>query len=146
MSAIVSASRTWSAPERTSTIDSASVGWARCGSITASRGGKRSFALGLAGQRHGEEFEAVIDQSVAQPLGDVALQLLDILVAELDDAAGLEIDEMVVVVRRHLLVARPAVAEIMARQDACLLEEPHCAIDRGDADFGVDLGRAAMQG
>src|SRR5438270_10305161 len=45
---------------------------------------------------HGEQFEAMIDQLVAELAGHEALQLLDVLVAELDDAAGLHIDQMVV--------------------------------------------------
>src|SRR5258708_2197898 len=138
MSAMVSASRICSAPERTSTTDSPPTGpgaW-RCGSITAPRGGWRSFALGLVGgiDRHGEELEAMLDEPVAQSLGDVALQLLDLLVAELDDAASLQVDEVVVMVGRHLLVARASVAEIMARQDVGLLEPPHHAVSAAAPD------------
>src|SRR6185312_8159765 len=118
---MVSARRTCRAPERTSTADSPGVqaaAW-RCGSITAPRRFRPSFALTLAGiERHGEELEAMLDEPVAQALGDVALQLFDLLVAELDDAAG---------------------AEIMARQDVGLLEKPYRAVDGGDADLGVDL-------
>src|SRR6185312_9612880 len=139
---MVSARRTCRAPERTSTADSPGVqaaAW-RCGSITAPRRFRPSFALTLAGiERHGEELEAMLDEPVAQALGDVALQLFDLLVAELDDAAGLQIDEVVVMIGRHLLVARAAVAEIMARQDVGLLEKPYRAVDGGDADLGVDL-------
>src|SRR6202035_1102906 len=43
---------------------------------------------------HGEQFEAVVDQLVAELARDEALQLLDLLVAELDDAAGLHVDQM----------------------------------------------------
>src|SRR5438309_10854019 len=70
---------------------------------------------------HGEQFEAVIDQLVAELAGDEALQLLYLLVAELDDAAGLHVDQMVMMVGRHFLVARAAVPEIVARQDIGLL-------------------------
>src|SRR5216684_933220 len=136
MSAMLSASRTWSAPERTSTTDLPPTGrgaW-RCGPITAPRGGWRSFALRLEGgiDRHGKELEAMLDEPVAQSLGD--------------DAAGLQVDEMVVMVGRHLLVARAAVAEIMARQDVRLLEEAHGAVHGGDADLGIDLVGAAVDG
>src|SRR5690242_9983290 len=111
-----------------------------CASITAPRRFSPSFALALAGiERHGEELEAMLDEPVAEALGDVALQLLDLLVAELDDAAGLEIDEVVMMIGRHLLVARPAVAEIVARQNVRLLEKTHGPVDGGDADLGVDL-------
>src|ERR1700730_4148264 len=149
MSAMVSASRTCSAPARTSTMDVPPTGsgaW-RCGSITTARGGWRSFARLADGiKRHGEELEAMLDQPVAKPRRDVALQFLDLLVAELDDAAGLQVDEVVVMVGRHLLVARAPVAEIMARQDVRLLEQAHRAVHRGNADLGIDLVGAAVDG
>jgi hypothetical protein len=54
---------------------------------------------------------------------------------------------MVVVVGRHLLVARAPVAEIMARQDARLLEQADGAIDGGNADMRIDFDgtRATMR-
>ena len=86
----------------------------------------------------------MVDEAESQLLGDLPLQALDHLVFELDHAAGLQIDQVVVVVARHLLVARPAVAEIVPSQDVGLLEQPDSAIDRGDADARVDLCRPLM--
>src|SRR5260370_39660396 len=105
---ILPGSRTWSAPERTSTTDLPPTGrgaW-RCGPITAPRGGWRSFALRLEGgiDRHGKELEAMLGEPVAQSLGDVAVRILDLLVPELDYAAGLPVAAMVVRVGPHLLL------------------------------------------
>ena len=86
----------------------------------------------------------MVDEIVAELVGDGALQLFDLLVAELDHAAGLQVDQMVVMVARHLLVARAAVAEIMARENVRLLEQPHGAIDGGDADLRIDRGGAPV--
>src|SRR5260221_12157742 len=85
----------------------------------------------------------MIDQLVAEFAGDEALQLLDLLVAELDHPAGLDVDQMLMKVGWHLFVARSPVAEIMTRQDVGLLEQTHRAIARGDADMGADLAGAA---
>ena len=60
-------------------------------------------------ERHRVELEPVIDDPVAEPLRDLGLQRLDLLGAELDDAAGREIDQVVVVLARRALVAGPAV-------------------------------------
>src|SRR5579859_3222599 len=99
-------------------------------------GGAGRFGL----ERNRVELEAVVDQLEAELLRDLALQPLDRLVLELDHAAGLKIDQVVVVVARHLLVARPPVAEVVPGQDVCLLEEPDGSIDRSDADARIDLG------
>src|ERR1700732_4222935 len=95
-------------------------------------------------ERQGEQFEAVTDQPVAEPPRLLALQLFDLYVVKLDDAAGLHIDQMVVMVGRHLFVARPAVAEIMACKNAGLFEETHRPGDSGDADMRVDLDGAEL--
>src|SRR5262249_40438958 len=136
ISAMLSASRTLSVPERIgSAAGRSAIMVGSGGSLIRSRArlapipsaaDRGSFfwrRVPLAVERHGIELEAVIYQLVAELLGDLALQLLDRLVLELDDAAGLQVDEMVVVVARHLLVARAAIAEIMPGQDVRLLEE-----------------------
>ena len=86
--------------------------------------------------------EAMPDQIVAELVGDDLLQLLDLLVAEFDDPAALQIDQVIVVVARHFLIARAAVSEIVAGEDVGLFKQPHGAIDRGDADMRIDCGGA----
>src|SRR5215472_13437672 len=140
MSATVSARRTCSAPERTSTIESGSAAaGARRGSITKAPLCSSASRLAVAGGGDGEELEAMADELVAEMLGDLALELLYFLVTKLDDPPALDVDEVVVMIGCRLLITGTAVAEIMARQDARLLEEAERAIDGGDADLGVDL-------
>ena len=83
------------------------------------------------------------DQLVAELLGDPVLQLFDHGILEFDDPARLDIDQMIVMVRRPFLVARPAVAEIMALENVRLFEQAHRPIDRRDRDLGIDHGRPA---
>jgi len=51
---------------------------------------------------------------------------------------------MIVMCLRHFLIARAAVAEIMLLQDLRLFEQADRAVDRGDADMGIDLDGAAV--
>ena len=60
---------------------------------------------------------------------DPLLQRLDRLVAELDDAPALDIDQVVVVGTRRLLVAAALVAEVVALEDALLRKQLQRAID-----------------
>src|ERR1700689_3812383 len=108
MSAGVSANRTCSAPKRTSTMR-VSVRRAMADFLMRGDG---SFLGGGFSVRHSEQFQAVIHQLVAQARGHFALQLLDLLVLEFDHPPALQIDQVVVMFGRHLLVARAAVAEI----------------------------------
>src|ERR1700710_2163875 len=68
-------------------------------------------------QRDAIQFEPVIDQLVAELAGDFGLQLFDFLVGEFDHLAVAQIDQVVVVAVAHLLVARAALAEIVAFDD-----------------------------
>src|SRR5487761_735964 len=94
--------------------------------------------------RHGIELQAMADQIIAELGSDRFLQFLAVLVAEFDHFAGLQVDQMVVMGARHFLVARTAVAEIVARQNARLLEQAHGAIDGGDADARINRDGAAV--
>src|SRR4029077_14735825 len=70
-------------------------------------------ALGLL-ERHRIKFQAMADQAVAQLLGDLALQGLDLLVLKFYDLAALHVDQMVMMGFRGLLVTGPALTEIVA--------------------------------
>ena len=87
----------------------------------------------------------MIDQLVAELAGDLALQPLDLLGLEFDHLAAAQIDQMVVVRFGNLLVARAALAEIMALDDAGILEQLHGAVDGRDRNVLVDLGAAAIK-
>ena len=99
----------------------------------------------LVVERHGVELEPVIDQLVAELARHLGLQLLDLLGLELDHLAGAQIDQMIVVRFRDLLVARAAFAEVVALDDAGILEQLDGAVDRRDRDVLVDLGAAPVE-
>jgi hypothetical protein len=99
----------------------------------------------LGSARHAIKLEAMVDQLEAELLGDEPLQALDVLVAEFDHAASLQIDEMVVMRVRHFFITRAAVAEIVTLQDASILEQFHRAIDGGDGDVRINGGSTAIE-
>ena len=107
---------------------------------------KRSFRIGsrLAATRNRIQLEAMSDQFVAKFVRNDLLQTLDILVAKLDHATGLQVDEMVVVRARHFLVAGSAFAEIVPGNDARFLEQPYRPINRGYADPGINCGCSSV--
>src|SRR3569623_3363856 len=92
----------------------------------------------LAVERHAVKLHTVVDETDAALLGDRLLQLLQFGVDKLDHLAGLDVDQMIVMRFRRGLVARAAIAEIVAVEDAGLLEQPDGAIDRGDRNARVD--------
>src|SRR3954469_8827409 len=100
-------------------------------SSTATRSGRRLVVV----ERDAIEFEPVVDQLVAELAGDFGLELFDLLGGELDHLAVTQIDEMVVMAVAHRLVARAALAEIVALDDAGVLEQFYGAIDRRDRNL-----------
>src|SRR5262245_695119 len=92
-------------------------------------------------ERHAEEFEPVADEAVAELARHGLLQPLDLLVAELDDLAGLHVDQVIVVAEARGLVTGAAVAEFMTLEDACALEQAHGAIDRRERDARIPSAR-----
>ena len=83
-------------------------------------------------------------QLEAARLGDRALALLDLGVVELLDPAAVEADQVVVVLALVELEHRLAGLEVVARQDAGLLELHQHAVDGGQADVGV-LGEQHLE-
>ena len=65
----------------------------------------------------------MLDQTEAQLAGDLGLKLFDLLGLELDHFAGAQVDQVVVVLVTHLLVAGAALAEVMALDDAGVFEK-----------------------
>src|SRR5262245_14845874 len=99
----------------------------------------------LVVERDRIELEPVLDEPVAEPARDLGLQALDLLRLKLDHLAGARVDQVVVMGFRNLLVARAALAEIMALDDAGILEQLYGAVDGGNRDVAVDLGAAAVE-
>src|SRR5258708_4067683 len=101
-------------------------------------------ALALAAAGHRVKFKPVPDQIVAKLLGDEMLQLFYFIIAKLDHAAALQVDEVVVMRAGHLLVTRSAITKIVTRQYVSFFKQPNGAVNRGDADMRVDLRGAAI--
>src|SRR5829696_9134585 len=72
-------------------------------------------------ERDAIQFQPMIDQLVTELAGDLGLQFLDLLGGELDHLAVAQIDQVIVVAVGHLLVARPALAEIVPLDDPGVL-------------------------
>ena len=109
---------------------------------------RRGCGLAVAVEGDAVKLHAVVDEAEAELLGDPLLQRLELLVDELDDVAGLDVDQMVVVGLRRRFVARAAVAEIVALEDARFLEQADGAVDGGDRDVrdrSRRRGRAASR-
>ena len=96
------------------------------------RGGKKrvhSFLpVGFPVQGHAVQFETMADQPVSGLLGDPPLQVLDLVVVEFDDLAGLDVDQMIVVLARASLRS----ARGRRRNRAW----PGCPLPRTDARCG----------
>src|SRR5690606_32433920 len=87
------------------------------------------------------QLEAMPDELEAELARDLALQGLDLLVGELDHLAGLDVDQVIVVLLGNLLIARAPVAEIVAFEDVGFLEQAYRAVDGRDADVRIDRRR-----
>src|SRR3546814_19887073 len=81
--------------------------------------------LALAVEADAEEFEAMVDEAIAQGAGDFSLQPPDLLVGEFHHLARLHVDGVVVLLFRPLLLARPALPEVRPLPDARHLEQLH---------------------
>ena len=80
----------------------------------------------LAIDRDAIELHAVVDEAVAQFLGDAPLEHFELLVDELDHGPGLDVDQMVVVRVGRRFVARAAIAELVALENSGFLEDCVC--------------------
>src|SRR5215212_1014494 len=83
-------------------------------------------------ERDAIKFQPVIDQLVAELAGNLGLQFLDLLGGELDHLAVAQIDQVVVMAVGHLLIARPALAEIVPFDDSGVFEQFYGAVHRRD--------------
>src|SRR5262249_57453675 len=79
-------------------------------------------AFRLVVKRNRVEFEPMIDQPITEAPRHVGLQAFDVFRLELDHLAGAQIDEMVVMAVGHLFIAGAPVAEVVALDDAGILE------------------------
>src|SRR5262245_40459241 len=84
------------------------------------------------------------DEAKAEVACHALLQLLDLLVRELDDLSGLDVDQVIVVAKPSRLVAGPPVSEIVTLEDTRPFEQAHGPIDGGQRDAGVTRRRPAV--
>ncbi len=87
----------------------------------------------------------MIDELVAKPLGDQILDRLDLFVAELDDLARADIDEVIVMLVGDRLEARAAVLEIVLGDETGFLEQVQRPIDGGEGNPRILRGGAALE-
>ena len=87
----------------------------------------------------------MVDEAVAEPLGDHLLDGLDLLVAELDDLAGADVDQVVVVLVGDQLEAGAAVLEVVLGDEPGFLEQVDRAVDGRERDARIDVRGAAIE-
>src|SRR5207302_5188748 len=94
-------------------------------------------ALSIAVEGDSVQLHAMVDEAVAELLGDPFLQRFELIIDELDDVAGLDVDQVIVMAFRSRFVTRAPVAELVPFEDPGLLKQPHRAIDRRDRDVRI---------
>src|SRR5450432_4298150 len=109
--------------------------WARASSAASARRSLDAVRAVLLGAGRVER-ERVVLQLEAARHGNVFLALFDLGVVELLDPAAVHADQMVVVLAFVELEHRLAALEVVARQDAGLLELHQHAIHRRQSDVG----------
>src|SRR5262249_18974835 len=87
-------------------------------------------AFRLVVKRKRVEFEPMIDQPITEAPRHVGLQAFDVFRLELDDLAGAQIDEMVVMAVGHRFIEGAPVPDVVALDDAGILEWVHHPVDR----------------
>ena len=87
----------------------------------------------------------MVDEPIAELLGDPPRERLELFVDKFDDLAGLDVDQMVVMRVRRGFITRSAIAKLVTLENSRLLEQADSAIDRRDRDFGVDRGGALVK-
>lgn len=87
----------------------------------------------------------MVDEAIAQPFGNLALQRFEFGVDEFNDLAGLDVDQMVVVRLWRGFIARATIAKIVAIKNSCLFEQANSAIDRGDGNARIACRGAFVQ-
>src|SRR5262245_5707376 len=107
----------------------------------------RAHARGVAGGLRAEPVELVAvaqHGEAAEPLGDLVLQALDLVVLELEDQAALHADQVIVVIADDL-VARLAVAKLALDGEPGIDQQLERAVHRRVADLGLALADLEQQ-
>ncbi len=70
------------------------------------------------------KLETMSCQAIAQPLRDLLLQAFDFRVAKLEHRSRRDIDQVIVMPARRLLILAPALAEVVFLDDARAPQHP----------------------
>jgi hypothetical protein len=79
----------------------------------------------------------MVDEAEAQLLRDALLESFELVIDELDDVAGFDIDQVIVVALRRSLVACSAVAELVTLEDPGFLEQAHGPVNGCNRDVRI---------
>ena len=101
----------------------------------------RPWLLFIRRDLHTEQFQAVIDQPIAEFPRHNLLQLFDLFVVELDDFTGLQVYQVVVVVITGFLVACSSIPEVDPLNNAGILEQPDRSVNSGNGDAVINRRR-----
>lgn len=82
---------------------------------------------------------------VAEPFSDAGLEGFELRVLEFDHLAGPDVDEMVVMAGPFDLISRAAVAEVMALDQADIIEGAQRAVDRCHGQLRIMTARPLPQ-
>lgn len=104
------------------------------------------LAIRVIANGHGVKFKAMIDQSIAKSFCDFALEAFDFFILKFYHFTALNIDQVIVMFLPGLLIARPAMSEVMAFKHMRFLEQAHGPIDRGQTDSRIDSSGAPIHG
>src|SRR5690606_3416159 len=91
------------------------------------------------------KFHPMVDEAIAELLGDLFLERLEFGIDEFEHLAALDVDQVIVMGLGRRVVAGAAIAEIVTIEDARFLEQPDGAVHRGDRDLRVDRGGTGVQ-
>ena len=92
-----------------------------------------------------EQFQTQRDKVKAEPLRDSLHQPMIFGVLKLDDLAGIDVDQMVVVTVLSRFIACATTAKIAAFQNPLLFQKTHRPVDGGDGNPGIESGGAAIE-
>ena len=112
---------------------------------TASRSGLALFRPKALRDWYGVEFQPMVDQPITEPSGDLLLQPLNLGTPELDDGAGFQVNQVIMMRLRRSLVPGMAIAEFMPLNNALRFEAPDRPINSGERDMRALRRYAAVQ-
>jgi hypothetical protein len=87
----------------------------------------------------------MVDQPITEPSGDLLLQPLNLGTPELDDGAGFQVNQVIMMRLRRSLVPGMAIAEFMPLNNTLRFEAPDRPVNGGKRDMRAPRRYAAVQ-